>query len=166
MEPLKINENSLRGKSVKILDENGTNIGIMPFDIAFKKAENSGLNLILVNKDCNPPICKCINWGKHLYEQNKKKKQNMKANNIKSKELELTYKIASNDLETKTNKVLEWVSKGYRIMIFMRIPFRENVNMNIGVGIMKNLMETIKSSYPNAKQEIKIDGGEIKISIE
>ena len=166
MEILKYNETFLKGKAVKVLDENGGNLGIMPFDIAFKKAENDGLNLILVNKDCIPPICKCINWGKYEYEQKKKRKINIKANNIKSKEIELTYKIASNDLDTKVNKVLEWVSKGYRIKVSMRIPFRENNNMNTGVDIMKGLMEKVKFSYPNAKQEMNIDGGEIKVLIE
>lgn len=166
MEVLKNNEQVLMGRAVKVLSEEGENLGIMPFEIAFQKAEYSGLNLILVNKDSVPPICKCINWGKHQYEQNKKKKENMKSNVTKIKEIKLAYKIATNDLETKTNKILECVSKGHKVKILMQISKREEVNMTIGVDIMKGIMERVKTDYPTVKQSLNVEKGEIKVFIE
>lgn len=166
MEVLKNNDTVLKGKVVKVLDEKGNMLGMMPFDIAFQKAEYSGLNLILVNKDCIPPICKCINYGKHVYEQNKKKKENQKTNNVKTKEIELTYKIASNDLETKINKILECVSKGHNVKVKMCFKKREEMNVSMGMEIMQSIMERVKTKYPTSKQSITKDVGEIKIIIE
>lgn len=111
---------------------------------AIKIAQNSGLDLIEINPNSNPPICKILDFSKFLYEIKKKKKES-ESNSQKTiiKELRMTSNIDNNDVETKKNQARNFFSKGNKVKFVMIFKARNISHKDIGEMTLLNMIESL-----------------------
>jgi translation initiation factor IF-3 len=144
----------IRAREVRLINADGTNLGILPFFKALDTAGNQNLDLILINPNSNPPICKVGDMGKYKYDlQKKEKEQRHKAreNRVDLKEVQLRPAIDTHDLSVKLKHIKEWLDEGDKVKIVIKFRGREMANTETGVEILNNIIQ----ACPNAKIEGK-----------
>lgn len=144
---------SIRVREVRTIDEDGSQLGILPTREALRLAQEKGLDLVEVQANQRPPVCKIMDFGKFKYDQKKraneaKKKQTV----IELKEMKFRPRIDKNDYETKVNHIRRFISDGNRCRAVIMFRGREMVHTDIGrdllVRIAKDLEDvaTVESS--------------------
>ena len=124
-----INE-QIRDKEVRVIGEDGEQLGIMSAKEAQKIAEDAGLDLIKIAPTAKPPVCKIADYGKFRYEQTRRDKEaKKKQKTTEVKEIRLSPNIDTNDLNTKMNAARKFLSKGDKVKITLRFRGREMAHM-------------------------------------
>ena len=129
---------------MRIIDADGSQLGILPIDKAIDKAKAQNLDLLLISDQSVPPVCKIVNFGQFRYQQQKKDKKAKK--NIKShvvKELKLTPKISSNDYNVRLTSCIKFLNKGYQVKITVFFKGREMSHPEIGKDLLNRFKEDI-----------------------
>ncbi len=104
----------IRAKEVRVIDENGQQIGIMPLQQALQKAQQVGLDLVEVAPQANPPVCKIIDFSKFKYQQEKKEKELRKAQRVSEiKEMYIKPTISQHDLKIKLEHIKEFLQHSH-----------------------------------------------------
>ncbi|MDG2769742.1 translation initiation factor IF-3, partial [Vibrio parahaemolyticus] len=122
---LQINE-EIREKEVRLIDVDGTQLGIVPIKKALEIANERRLDLVNVAPTANPPVCRILDYGKYKYELTKKEKEarkNQKIINVK--EIRLTPNIEEHDLQVKANRAIEFLKDGDKVKVTVRFKGRE-----------------------------------------
>ena len=120
-----VNE-KIREREVRLIDENGTQLGIVSTREALLKAEEAGLDLVCVSPKAVPPVCKIIDYGKYRYEVARKEKEAKKKQKIiEIKEIRMSPNIDTNDLNTKIGAARKFLSKGNKVKVSIRFRGRE-----------------------------------------
>ena len=115
-----INE-QIRDKEIRLISENGEQLGIMSAREALKIAQEAELDLVKIAPMAKPPVCKIIDYGKYKYEQTRKEKEaRKKQKTVEIKEVRLSPNIDTNDLNTKINNAKKFISKGNKVTSFPR----------------------------------------------
>ena len=110
--------NQIRATEVRVISNEGVNLGILSFKDAFAMANEQGFDLIEITPNANPPIVKIANFGKYQYEQNKKlKKARAGAKTTETKSIQIKIGTGENDLALKARKASEWLKEGHRIKV-------------------------------------------------
>ncbi len=110
--------NQIRVSEVRVISNEGVNLGILSFKDAFAMANEQGFDLIEISPNTNPPIVKIANFGKYQYEQNKKlKKAKAGAKTTETKSVQIKIGTGENDLALKARKASEWLKEGHRIKV-------------------------------------------------
>lgn len=115
----------IRAFEMRVIDQDGNNLGVISKDEALTLAKNAGLDLIEISSSINPPICKIADYGKHTYEMSKKKKE-VKSKQITSetKNIQISVEIGENDLNIKSKRAAEWIKEGHRVKIELQLKGR------------------------------------------
>ena len=117
--------NQIRAFEMRVIDQNGKNLGVISKDEALRLAKECGLDLIEVSSTVNPPICKIADYGKHANEMSKKKKEvKAKQVNSETKNIQLSVEIGENDLNIKAKRAAEWIKEGHRVKIELQLKGR------------------------------------------
>ena len=125
-----INE-EIREKEVRVIDTDGSQLGIMPTSQALNIAAEKKLDLVNIAPSAKPPVCKILDYGKYRYELQKKEKEARKKQKVvELKEIRLSPNIDSNDLNTKMSAAKKFLSKGDKVKITLRFRGREMAHMN------------------------------------
>ena len=141
---LMINE-QIRDKEVRLIGEDGEQLGIMSAKEAQKLAEEAGLDLVKIAPTAKPPVCKIVDYGKYKYEQTRKEKEAKKKQKvIDVKEIRLSPNIDTNDLNTKVNAARKFLSKGDKVKVTLRFRGREMAHMNSSKHILDDFAENLK----------------------
>lgn len=143
---------------VRLINENGEMVGIVPTREALQKARGLDLDLINISPNSNPPVCKICDYGKYKYEQQKKQKNNKTTTKIK--EIQFTINIGENELEIKLKKAIEFLQKKNNVQLVMQLKGRDMPRVNIGLELMKNICEKLKS-VARQVEEPKLTGRKI-----
>ena len=139
-----INE-QIRDKEVRLIGENGEQIGIMSAKEAYFKAKDSGLDLVKISPNAKPPVCKIVDYGKYRYELARKAKEaKKKQKTVETKEIRLSPNIDTNDLNTKVNQTKKFLSKGNKIKVSLRFRGREMAHKAVGKEIMDAFFEKLE----------------------
>ncbi len=110
--------NQIRANEVRVISNEGVNLGVLSFKDAFALANKEGLDLIEISPNTNPPIVKIADYGKYKYEQNKKlKKAKAGAKITETKSVQIKIGTGDNDLALKARKASEWLKEGHRIKV-------------------------------------------------
>ena len=110
--------NQIRARELRVIDDNGDNLGVISFDEALRIASSKGLDLIEISPDARPPVAKIADYGKYAYEQAKKaKKMKAGAHATETKSVQIKIATGEHDLEMKARKASEWLSEGHRIKV-------------------------------------------------
>ena len=138
-----INE-QIRDKEVRLISENGEQLGIMSAKEAYFKAQEAGLDLVKIAQTAKPPVCKIIDYGKYKYELARKEKEaKKKQKTIEIKEVRLSPNIDSNDLNTKVSAARKFISKGNKVKITLRFRGREMAHMNNSKYILEDFAKSL-----------------------
>ena len=110
-----INE-QIRCKEVRVIGEEGQQLGVMASRDALNMAKDAGVDLVMVSPSANPPVCRIVDYGKFKYEQLRKEKEaKKKQKTVEVKEVRLSPNIDVNDLNTKCNAARKFIEKGDRV---------------------------------------------------
>ncbi len=140
---LMINE-QIRDKEVRVIGEDGQQLGIMSSREALSLADEAGLDLIKIAPTAKPPVCKIADYGKFRYEQARKEKEAKKKQKvIEVKEIRLSPNIDTNDLNTKSNNARKFLSKGDKVKVSLRFRGREMAHMNSSKHILDDFAESL-----------------------
>ncbi len=154
---LMINE-QIRDKEVRLIGEEGQQLGIMSAREALSLAEEAGLDLVKIAPTANPPVCKIIDYGKYKYEQMRKEKEAKKKQKvIEIKEIRLSPNIDTNDLNTKINSARKFLTKGDRVKVTLRFRGREMAHMNNSKHILDDFAESL-SDVAVMEKAPKVEG--------
>jgi len=114
-----------------------------PFE-ALKVARSQGLDLVEVAPTANPPVCRIINYGKYLYQLNKRQHEARKhQKSIGLKEVKLRPRTSAHDFETKRNKVIDFLREGAKVKVTIMFRGREMAHRDLGFKMMERLVEEV-----------------------
>ncbi|MEA3417881.1 MAG: translation initiation factor IF-3 [Campylobacterota bacterium] len=151
-----MNEN-IRATELRVLGDDGEQFGIISRADALQIAEDKGLDLVLVSPDAKPPVAKVMDYGKHKYEVEKKKKEAKKnQKKIEVKEVKFSCKIAENDINYKVKHAREFLEKGKHVKLRVFLRGREMANPEWGVDVLKRvwpMLEDVGNLEKDAHQE-------------
>ncbi len=154
---LMINE-QIRDKEVRLIGENGEQLGIMSSREAMRLAEDAGLDLVKIAPTAKPPVCKIVDYGKFKYEQIRKEKEAKKKQKIiEIKEIRLSPNIDTNDLNTKVNAARKFLTKGDKVKVTLRFRGREMAHMNNSKHILDDFAENL-SDISVIEKAPKVEG--------
>ncbi len=126
---LMINE-QIRDKEVRLVGEDGEQLGIMSAKEAYQKALDADLDLVKIAPKAEPPVCKIVDYGKYKYELARKEKEAKKKQKVVDvKEVRLSPNIEANDLNTKANMARKFIEKGDKVKVTLRFRGREMAHM-------------------------------------
>ena len=138
-----INE-QIRDKEVRLVGEDGAQLGIMSAKEAYEKAVEAGLDLVKIAPQAKPPVCKIIDYGKYRYELSRKEKEaKKKQKTVELKEVRLSPNIDDNDLNTKVNAARKFITKGNKVKVTLRFRGREITHMNASKHILDEFAESL-----------------------
>ncbi|RKD32527.1 translation initiation factor IF-3 [Thermohalobacter berrensis] len=136
MKELQVNE-QIRDREVRLIDVDGSQIGIVNVKKAQKIAYEKKLDLVKVAPNAKPPVCRIMDYGKYKYEQSKKEKEaRKKQKTITVKELRLTSKIEDHDLKVKAKKATKFLKNGDKVKISLRFRGREMGHTDLGREVL------------------------------
>lgn len=134
----------IRALEVRLIGDDGSQLGILPTRDALAKAEEAGLDLVEVSPEAKPPVCKLIDYGKYKYQQSKKAQEAKKKQVVvETKEVTLTPNTDTHDLETKQRHIRGWAAEKHRVKIGIKFRGREMSHIDLGFKVLKELMAGI-----------------------
>ena len=138
-----INE-QIRDREVRVIGEDGQQLGIMSSRDAMRLAEEAGVDLVKIAPTAKPPVCRIVDYGKFRYEQTRKEKDaKRKQKTMEVKELRLSPNIDTNDLNTKVNAARKFLSKGDKVKVTLRFRGREMAHMNTSKHILDDFAQAL-----------------------
>ena len=152
-----INE-QIRDKEVRLIGEDGEQLGIMSAKEALKMAKEADLDLVKIAPTAKPPVYKIIDYGKYRYELARKEKEaKKKQKTIDIKEVRLSPNIEENDLNTKVNAARKFIQKGDKVKVTLRFRGREMAHMQQSKHILDDFAEKL-SDVAVIEKAAKLEG--------
>ncbi len=129
---------AIEADRVRVVDEQGKQLGIMPLAEAVARAEEKGLDLVQVAANANPPVCKIMDYGKYKYEQSKKASQARKRQHVMQiKEVKVGANTDRHDLEVKLRRIRKFLEDGHKVKVSLRFRGREMAHVDRGAAQLK-----------------------------
>lgn len=148
----------IRDKEVRLIDEDGSPLGIVPLKEAMDVATSKNLDLVKIAPKANPPVCKVLDYGKFLFEQSKKEKENRKnQKTIVVKEVWMKPKIEENDFNTKAKHAQRFLQDGNKVKVGIRFRGREMQYTAIGKKLLERFIENM-TEYGEVEKNPRLEG--------
>lgn len=145
----------VRDREVRVIGEDGSQLGIMSSREANALAEEAGLDLVKISPTAQPPVCKIMNYGKYLFELTKKAKEAKKNQKVvEIKEIWLSMTIDVGDLNVKAKQAQKFLTSGNKVKVSIRMRGRQMAHSNLGIEVMKNFYELVKDYGTMEKQPL------------
>ena len=127
-----INED-IKVKEVRVVGEDGEQLGIMDTAVALQKAYDQGVDLVMMAPNAVPPVCRIMDYGKFRFEKEKREKESRKKQQVAEvKEVQLSCRIDTHDFETKANRAISFLKRGDKVKVIVRFKGREMSHLEIG----------------------------------
>jgi translation initiation factor IF-3 len=140
---IRINER-IRAREIRVIDDEGKQIGILPPYEALRMARERNLDLVEISPTAQPPVCRIMDYGKFLYQQEKKEREAKKhQKTIVVKEVKFRINVDDHDYETKKNHVLRFLDEGDKVKATIFFRGREMTRTGLGRGILERLIKDI-----------------------
>ena len=132
----------IQADKVRVIDENGENLGVMFTNEAIEQANELGLNLVEVSPGADPPVCKILDVGKHRYEAQKKANQARKTQKTQQiKEIKMRPNIDDHDYDVKMRSVRKFIEEGDKVKMTLRFRGREMAHQELGMDLLKRVQD-------------------------
>jgi translation initiation factor IF-3 len=152
-----MNDN-IRARELRVLSDDGEQFGIISRNEALNIAEDRGLDLVLVSPNAKPPVAKIMDYGKHKYQLEKKKKEARKNQKIIDvKEVKFSCKIAENDIAYKVKHAREFLQAGKHVKLRVFLRGREMANPEWGIDVLNRVWPRLED-VGNLEQPARRDG--------
>jgi translation initiation factor IF-3 len=143
----------IRVSEIRCVGDDGEQYGIISRNEALKKAEELGLDLVLISPNAVPPVCKIMDYGKFKYQQEKKLKEAKKKQKIvEIKEIKLSIKIAQNDINYKIKQAREFITSGKHVRFRVFLKGREMSNPDAGAAVLENVWKLMQDIAERDKE--------------
>ena len=153
----RINE-MINSRSVRCIDPDGEQLGILSIDEAMNKAEELGLDLVELQPNADPPVCKILDYGKHKYQAQKRANEARKKQKIiEVKEIKLRPNIDQHDYQVKMKAVRKFIDGGDKVKITLRFRGREMAHVELGTDLLSRVQEDI-DDFAKIESMPKMDG--------
>src|SRR5579864_75830 len=134
----------IRAREIRVIDDEGNQIGILPPYEALKMAREKNLDLVEISPTAQPPVCRIMDYGKFLYQQEKKEREAKKhQKQIVIKEVKFRINVDDHDYETKKNHVLRFLDEGDKVKATIFFRGREMTRTNLGRQILERLIKDV-----------------------
>ncbi|MBO4220321.1 MAG: translation initiation factor IF-3 [Clostridia bacterium] len=152
-----INE-QIKFKEVRVVGENGEQLGVMSSESALHKAYDAGLDLVVMAANAVPPVCRIIDYGKYRFEREKKEKESRRKQQITEvKEIQLSCRIENHDFETKANRAVDFLKRGDKVKAIVKFRGREMGHTEFGRELLGRLAEYC-SEYATVDKNMNLEG--------
>lgn len=132
----RVNE-QIRVREVRLIGENGENVGVVPTEDAQKRAFDVGLDLVEISPTASPPVCKILDYGKYKYEAQKRANEARKKQKvIEVKEIKMRPNIDEHDYDVKMRAINKFIGEGDKVKVTLRFRGREMVHQDLGVKLL------------------------------
>ena len=161
---LMINE-EIRDREVRVVNQEGEQLGIMPTAQALALAEEQELDLVKIAPNARPPVCKLMDYGKYRFEMSKKEreiKKNQKV--IETKEVRLSATIEDHDIDVKYRQAIKFLQDGNKIKVTIRFRGRQIAHSEIGADVMQEFAERIKD-YGTVERRPLVEGRNMTMTV-
>lgn len=148
----------IRIREVRLIDEEGTQVGIIPTREALEMARERGLDLVEVAPNAIPPVCRLMDYGKFRYEQSRKERESRKNQHVvELKEVRIRPKIDDHDLETKGRQAAKFLDAGDKVKLTVTFRGREMAHPDIGKSLLDQLADMLRS-HGSIEQMPRLEG--------
>ncbi len=148
-----------------MLDADSKQLGVVPISEALKIANEQGYDLAEISPSADPPVCKLLDWGKYLYEQDKQAAKNRKKQrNIEVKQVRMGLKIGQHDIEVKQRAARKFLEGGNKVKITARFKGREMARPDLGEVVLMNFFENL-SDIAVIEQKPTMSGRDMSIVV-
>ena len=132
----------IQSEKVRVIDENGENLGVMYTTEAIEQAAAVGLNLVEVSPNADPPVCKFLDVGKYRYEAQKKANAARKTQKTQEiKEIKMRPNIDTHDYDVKMRSVTRFIEDGDKVKVTLRFRGREMSHQELGMDLLKRVQD-------------------------
>jgi len=150
-------------KEVRLIDETGKMIGVVPILQALRIAEEKDLDLVEISPNANPPVCKILDYRKFIYEQQKREKtQRKQQSSQEMKELRFTWRTADHDFNFKVRHAREFLEEGNKVKATVMFRGREIAHREVGEELLNKFVESL-SDIAKIDTPIKLDGKRMSV---
>jgi translation initiation factor IF-3 len=158
--------NEIRAEQVRVIDENGKQLGIMNTSTAVELAKSKGLDLVQVTEKVEPPVCKIVDYGKYLYSIAKKDKSDKSKQAGVLKEIRFGFNTSLHDLEVKAKSTEKFLQKGDKVKIRLQLKGREKSHQDIAKEKIESFIKLVQNlTNIKIERELKKEPGCITIII-
>ena len=159
-----INE-EIRDREVRVVDQNGEQLGVMSSRDALALAEQRQLDLVKIAPQARPPVCKLMDYGKYRFEQSKKEREFRKNQKVITvKEVRLSATIEDHDVDVKFKNAVKFLKEGNKVKVTIRFRGRQITHSEIGRQVMTEFAERIKE-YGTVDKAPTIEGRNMSMFI-
>lgn len=135
----------IRAKEVRLIGENGEQLGVVPLPKALQIAYERGLDLVQVASTMTPPVCRILDYGKYKYEQTKKERKAKRGQRVGLiREVRLRPKIEEHDLQAKIKTTKKLLDEGNKVRLLLRFRGREVIYPELGWNVLRKVTEASK----------------------
>ena len=148
----------IKANSVRVIDDDGEQLGILLTSMAITRAKAGGLDLVEVSPNAEPPVCRMMNFGKYIFELNKKSQSNKKKQRQSQiKEIKFRPNTEIGDYQVKLRKLTEFLADGDKVKITLRFKGREFEHKHLGGELMKRIKDDLVE-IAQIEQEPQLEG--------
>ena len=146
--------NQIRASELRVIDEDGSNLGVLPFKEALASASSRGLDLIEISPNAVPPVAKSMEYGKYLYELKKKQREHKaKSHATETKAIQVKIGTSEHSLGIKAKQASEWLSEGHRVKFELYLSGRAKYMDKTFLGErMKRFLKLLTTDYKVAEE--------------
>lgn len=143
---------------VRLIDEQGENLGVVSKDEAIERAEEAGMDLVEISPSAEPPVCKILDYGRFKYQDQKKKSEaRKKQKTIDIKEIKMRPNIDQHDYDVKMRAINRFIADGDKVKVTMRFRGREMVHQELGLKVLDRVRDQIEE-VAKVEQFPKMEG--------
>jgi translation initiation factor IF-3 len=154
----------IRIPQVRVVDEEGNQLGVMPTPRALEMAQERGYDLVEVAPMAAPPVARFLDFGQYKYELTKREKEAKKRQRVGFKEVRLSPKIGQGDFDTKVHRAIEFLEEGDRIKVTVRFRGRELTHPELGRNLLTKFTETIKE-HGTVERAPLLEGKQMHVTV-
>ena len=143
----------IKATEVRLIDSEGKQLGIVPLGDALKKAQEDKLDLVQITDKATPPVCKITDYGKYLYQLQKKEKKTQKSSEIKG--IRLRFNISDHDMGIRIKKAVQFLNEGNKVKVDMILRGREKRLSDFAKNKMNKFIENLNQEIPIKQEALK-----------
>jgi len=148
----------INAPQIRLIDYTGDNLGVVPIGDALARAQETGLDLVEISPNADPPVCKILDYGKLKYEEQKKRNVARKKQKIiEVKEIKMRPNIDVHDYDFKMRAIHRFLDEGDKVKVTMRFRGREMAHQEIGMQVLQRVREDLQE-LAKVEQSPKMEG--------
>lgn len=156
---------AITAAAIRLIDERGANVGVVPREKALVMADEAGLDLVEISPQADPPVCKILDYGKFKYEAQKKRAVARKKQKVTEvKEIKLRPNINSHDYEVKMRSMVKFLGEGDKVKVTLRFRGREMTHTELGMKVLDRVRDDLEE-LAKVEQHPKMEGRQMTMVI-